>query len=142
MRAWLGRVALVAVGVVIVLLTTRPGADAGSVRYVPIGGTIRSGAHGLVVERNRTHAPRGLTRPRCVGANLRVDLRPRSRVAGWVTVSVDGAMLRAGIAAGLTSVQGGRILVGFARHGEPIGCREAFADPAGNLWVSVVQVVP
>ena len=141
--SWLPRVALVALGAA---LTWPQPSDAGTVtnatRTVAIGGTVRpDGKGGWRVEGNRTHATRGLLRPRCqADGTLRVDLRPRSRVAGWGAVSVDGLLVSQGVTVGVASAQGGRLLLRFARHGERIGCSE-LTDPAGNAWVSWNQPV-
>ena len=144
LATWLPRVALVALGAA---LTWPQAGDAGTVtngtRTVAIGGTVRpDGKGGWRTENNRTHATRGLLRPRCqADGTLRVDLRPRTRMAGWGAVSVDGLLASQGVAVGLASVQGGRLLLRFARDGGRIGCSE-LTDPATNFWVSWVQVLP
>lgn len=144
LAAWLPRLALVALGAA---LTWPHPSDAGTVtnatRTVAIGGTVRpDGRGGWRVEDNGRHATRGLLRPRCqADGTLRVDLRPRSRVAGWGAVSVDGLLASQGVAVGLASVQGGRLLLRFARDGGRIGCSE-LTDPATNVWISWVVVLP
>lgn len=141
--AWLARVTLVAAGA---LLAVPHGTDAGDLaghdRTLAIGGTVRpDGKGGWRVECNATHACRGLVRPRCLpDGTLRVDLRPRTRMAGWGAFGVDGVLLAQDVAVGMASAQGGRLLLRFARGGERIHCSE-LTDPAGNAWVSWNQPV-
>lgn len=132
--AWLARAALVAAGIAVAV---PHGTDAGDLRLVPVGANVRGDAKGRpTIQRDARHASTGIVRPSCEGPHLRIETRPASRLAPFLSVTVDGWLLRRGYAAGLTSVQGGRTLVGFTRHGEPATCAEVFADPAGNLWIT------
>jgi len=141
--AWAASVAAAAIVGYGQALTADAGTVTNATRTVAIGGTVRpDGRGGWRVEGNRTHATRGLLRPRCqADGTLRVDLRPRARMAGWGAVSVDGLLVAQGVTVGLASAQGGRLLLRFARDGERIGCSE-LADPATNLWISWVVVLP
>lgn len=133
--------ALVAAGA----LAVRP-ADAGTVsngvRTVAVGGTVRpDGRGGWRTESNATHSTRGVLRPRCQSNGLlRVDVRPRTRAAGWWTATVDGTLAVQDITVGFSSVQGGRLLLVFTRHGERISCADITA-PGSNVWLAGVQVL-
>jgi hypothetical protein len=113
-----------------------PAADAGETRLVAIGANIRGDAKGRpIIQRDPRHTSKGIVHPTCEGENLRLEPRPASRYAPFLSVTMDGWFLRHGFAGGLASVQGGRVLINFTRQGEPTTCQEVFSHPQGNVWV-------
>lgn len=113
-----------------------PEVDAGTTNLIPIGANVRGDTRGRpMIQRDPRHTSKGLVRPSCEGAYLRIEPRPTSRYAPFLAVTVDGWFLRHGYRAGLASVQGKRILINFTRDGEQTTCQEIFGNPQGNIWI-------
>lgn len=112
-------------------------------RVIAVGGTVRPDGNGRWrVEDNRTHGTRGISHPTCLAdGRLRVDLRPRSRLAGWGGIGVDGVLLGQGVRVGMSSAQGARLLLAFTKGGERITCADITA-PSGNVWIDWNQILP
>lgn len=144
MKAWLLIASRVLIGTLLVVagaMATQPPVESSpSVVQVTIGGDVRYDPERkrMVAQNNATHWTRGLY-PRCEGDYLRIDVRPASIVAPWVSLSEDGAMARRDIQASVGSSSKSRLLIRFTRGGETVSCRETFVEsPASNLWVVAV----
>lgn len=126
----------------IVVWPTRPAAADGvprdpEARMVTMAAIVsdRTGRGRPTIQHDPRHASANVRRVGCEGADMVVVPSVRSRYAPVIVVGLDGWMLRHGYAVGVPSSQGRRVLVGFTRDGEPIGCREVFSHPEANLHV-------
>ena len=124
-----------------------PQGESAGTRLISYYGTFRrdptTTKFKIWLENNRTHKPAHLrNNAKCDDWYLIYEPYPTSPVAaGAYQPGVDGSLLNRGITAGLASVSGRRVKVGFTQNGTRITCREVFESYSANVWVAGVQAV-